>query len=63
MKTKRKILLTVAVAAIALAAVARADAPLVRHLKIEGVVSPIMAEFIVEGIEEAEAARASLVVV
>jgi membrane-bound serine protease (ClpP class) len=43
--------------------VARADAPLVRHLKIEGVVSPIMAEFIVDGIEEAEAARASLVVV
>jgi len=51
------------IAVLAAAAVARADAPLVRHLKIEGVVSPIMAEFIVEGIEEAEAARASLVVV
>ncbi len=50
------------VAAFAAAALA-ADAPLVRHLKIEGVVSPIMAEFLVEGIEEAEADRASLVVV
>ncbi|MEE8639253.1 MAG: nodulation protein NfeD [bacterium] len=50
------------VAALAAAALA-ADTPLVRHLKIEGVVSPIMAEFIVEGIEEAEADRASLVVV
>jgi membrane-bound serine protease (ClpP class) len=42
---------------------ARAEAPLVRHLKIEGVVSPIMAEFLVEGIEEAEEDGASLVVV
>ncbi len=45
------------------AAAARAEAPLVRHLKIEGVVSPIMAEFLVGGIEEAEEDGASLVVV
>ncbi len=57
------LLLSALTALAAAAFAARADAPLVRHLKIEGVVSPIMAEFIVDGIDEAEAARASLVVV
>jgi membrane-bound serine protease (ClpP class) len=51
-------------AVLALAASASAaDAPLVRHLKIEGVVSPIMAEFIVDGINDAEEDGASLVVI
>jgi membrane-bound serine protease (ClpP class) len=61
-KIQAKLTVTVAVAALT-AAAARAEAPLVRHLKIEGVVSPIMAEFLVEGIEEAEEDGASLVVV
>jgi membrane-bound serine protease (ClpP class) len=61
---KHVALLFAALTALAAAAfAARADAPLVRHLKIEGVVSPIMAEFIVDGIDDAEAARASLVVI
>jgi membrane-bound serine protease (ClpP class) len=63
MNTKFKVIFTVTLAAAALTAAARAEAPLVRHLKIEGVVSPIMAEFLVEGIEEAEEDGASLVVV
>jgi membrane-bound serine protease (ClpP class) len=51
-------------AVLALAASASAaEAPLVRHLKIEGVVSPIMAEFIVDGINDAEEDGASLVVI
>jgi len=52
-----------AVAALAASAAAAAEAPLVRHLKIEGVVSPIMAEFLVEGMEAAEEDGASLVVI
>ncbi len=53
--------LAAAVAGAAFAA--RAKAPLVRHLKVEGVVSPIMAEFVVDGIARAEEDGASLVVI
>jgi len=60
---KRAILILAALAAASAALAAPAKAPLVRHLKIEGVVSPIMAEFLVEGIERAEEDGAALVVV
>ena len=60
---KRTILILTALAAASAALAAPAQAPLVRHLKIEGVVSPIMAEFLVEGIERAEEDGAALVVV
>jgi len=60
---KRAILLLAALGAASSALAAPAKAPLVRHLKIEGVVSPIMAEFLVEGIERAEEDGAALVVI
>lgn len=58
----RRALLILSALATASSALA-AEAPLVRHLKIEGVVSPIMAEFLIEGIERAEEDGAALVVV
>jgi membrane-bound serine protease (ClpP class) len=60
---KRAIIILTALAAASAALAAPAKAPLVRHLKREGVVSPIMAEFLVEGIERAEKDGAALVVV
>jgi membrane-bound serine protease (ClpP class) len=60
---KRTIIILAALAAASAALAAPAKAPLVRHLKIDGVVSPIMAEFLVEGIERAEKDGATLVVV
>ncbi|HUU57121.1 MAG TPA: nodulation protein NfeD [bacterium] len=60
---RRAILILAALAAASAALAAPAKAPLVRHLKIEGVVSPIMAEFLVEGIERAEEDGAALVVI
>jgi membrane-bound serine protease (ClpP class) len=60
---RRAIIILTALASASASLAAPAQAPLVRHLKIEGVVSPIMAEFLVEGIERAEKDGAALVVV
>jgi membrane-bound serine protease (ClpP class) len=59
----RALITLAALVSAAPALAAPAEAPLVRHLRIDGVVSPVMAEFLIEGLEEAEADGAALVVI
>ncbi|MFQ5586727.1 MAG: nodulation protein NfeD, partial [Thermodesulfobacteriota bacterium] len=41
----------------------RVDAAIVHHLKVEGIINPVISEFIIKGIEEAENEDAEAVII